>query len=472
LDFSRQQLLRTVAELQISAVYGDSIYPRSTMRLEGLWKPMREGHWASGYLPGCLWQMFEWTSDSVWRGWAKQWTAGVLKEQYRTGDHEAGFILTSSVGNGYRLTGDTAYKSVLLQGAQSLAARYNAAVGCVRSWNNYHFPVIIDGMNALQLLWWSAQNGGDPTFYDLAVSHSLKTMTNNVRADGSCYQIVDYNPSTGAILDRTNKQGYSKSSTWSRGQAWAIYGFTVAYRETRDERFLQTAQKAADYFMNNLPADYVPYWDFQAPNIPSEERDASAAAIAASGLLELSTIVAWSGSGQKYRDAACHILASLCSPAYRAVGTNSRGILLHGVGNRMNESRDAGEVDVSLIYADYYFIEALLRYKKVIKSTVAVNRSPGIVLSTIDLFQNYPNPFNGKTILSYELAMDGEADLSIYSVLGEKVRTLKNGLHVKGRHTLTWDGNDESGNPVSSGVYYYQLNASKSAITKRMLLVK
>jgi hypothetical protein len=138
----------------------------------------------------------------------------------------------------------------------------------------------------------------------------------------------------------------------------------------------------------------------------------------------------------------------------------------------MNESRDAGEVDVSLIYADYYFIEALLRYKKVIKSTVAVNRSPGIVLSTIDLFQNYPNPFNGKTILSYELAMDGEADLSIYSVLGEKVRTLKNGLHVKGRHTLTWDGNDESGNPVSSGVYYYQLNASKSAITKRMLLVK
>ncbi len=472
LDFSRQQLSRTVAELQNSAVYGDSIYPRSTLRVEGRWKPMTEGHWASGYLPGCLWEMFEWTSDNVWRGWAERWTADVLKERYRTGDHEAGFIVSSSVGNGYRLTGDTAYRSVLLQTARSLATRYDAIVGCVRSWNSYHFPVIIDGMNALQPLWWAAQNAGEPSFYDLAVSHSLKTMENNIRPDGSCYQIVDYNPSTGAILDRTNKQGYLKSSTWSRGQAWALYGFTIAYRETKDGRLLQTAQRAADYFINNLPVDYIPYWDFQAPNIPSEEKDVSAAAIAASGLLELSTIVSENDARQNYRNAAAHILASLCSSAYLAAGTNSRGILLHGVGNRMNENRDAGEVDVSLIYADYFFIEAMLRYKKIYAPTVVVDGSLDAVPSVIFLSQNYPNPFNGKTIVSYELPEQGQVDLSIYSVLGKKVRTLMNGFRLSGKHWVTWDGNDEMGSPVASGPYYYQLKTNKSAMTKRMILVK
>jgi len=472
LDFSRQQLTRTVAELLNSADYGNSIYPRSTSRVDGRWGPMSEGHWASGFLPGCLWQMYQWTSDSVWREWAERWTAGVLKEQYRTGDHEAGFILPSSVGHGYRLTGDTVYRSVLLQAARSLATRYNALVGCVRSWNTYHFPVIIDGINALQPLWWAAKNGGDPSFYDLAVNHSLKTMENNIRPDGSCYQIVDYNPSTGAILDRTNKQGYLKSSTWSRGQAWAIYGFTIAYRETRDGRFSQTAQRAADYFINNLPADHVPYWDFQAPNIPDEEKDVSAAAIAASGLLELSTIVLENDARQKYRDAAVQILASLCSSAYLAAGTNSRGILLHGVGNRMNESRDAGEVDVSLIYADYFFIEAMLRYKKITAPAVAVDASLSAVPNTIYLFQNYPNPFNRNTVVTYELPANSVTELSVYNLLGKRVKTLQEGVQLSGRHWVNWDGSDESGHAVASGAYYYRLRTNKSSILKRMILIK
>jgi len=472
LDFSRQQLTRTVAELQNSAAYGDSVYPRSTSRADGRWKPMSEGHWASGFLPGCFWLMYEWTSDNVWKSWAERWTAGVLKEQYRTKDHEAGFIIPSSVGHGYRLIGDTLYRTVLLQAAKTLVTRCNSNVGCIRSWDNYHFPVIIDGMNALQLLWWASKNGGGSSFRDLAVSHSVKTMENNIRPDGSCYQIVDYDPATGVVLDRTNKQGYSKSSTWSRGQAWAIYGFTVAYRETRDERFSQTARSVADYFINNLPFDYVPYWDFQAPNIPNEEKDVSAAAIAASGLLELSTIVFDNEAREKYWNAAQHILASLCSPSYLAAGTNSRGILLHGVGNRMNENRDAGEVDVSLIYADYFFIEAMLRYKKIAAPTVAVDASLSSVPGTIYLYQNCPNPFNGKTVVSYEVPGNGEVDLSIYSLLGKKVKTLVDRLQVSGRHTVTWDGSDESGSPVASGAYYCRLRTDKSVVMKRMLLIK
>ena len=471
LDFSRQQLTRTVAELLNSAAFGDSIYPRSTFRVDGRWKPMPEGHWASGFLPGCLWLMYEWTSDTVWKGWAERWTAGVLKEQHRTKDHEAGFIIPSSVGKGYRLTGDTAYRNVLLQAARSLATRYRTSVGCIRSWDNYHFPVIIDGMNALQLLWWASKNGGDSIFRDLAISHSLKTMANNVRPDGSCYQIVDYDSTSGAVLDRTNKQGYTKSSAWSRGQAWAVYGFTAAYRETGDERFSQTARIVADYFINKLPFDYVPYWDFQAPNIPNEEKDVSAAAIAASGLLELSTIVFGNEAREKYRNAAQHILASLCSSAYLAAGTNSRGILLHGVGNRMNQDRDDGEVDVSLIYADYFFIEAMLQYKKIAAPTVAVDASLSVP-STIHLFQNYPNPFNGKTVVSYEVPGNGEVDLSIYSLLGKKVKTLVDRLQVSGRHTVTWDGSDESGSPVASGAYYCRLRTDKSVVMKRMLLIK
>jgi hypothetical protein len=332
--------------------------------------------------------------------------------------------------------------------------------------------VIIDGMMALQLLWWASKNGGESQLYDLALSHSVKTAENNIRPDGSSFQIVDYSPSTGAILDRTNKQGYTKTSTWSRGQAWAIYGFAIAYRETGDERFSQTAQKAADFFINNLPADHVPYWDFQAPNIPSEEKDASAAAIAASGLLELSSVLRETGAVQTYRDAACSILASLCSPAYLASGTESRGVLLHGVGNRMNPDRDAGEVDVSLIYADYLFIEAMLRYKKLAPVGVFADRSRAIGSGAIRLFQNYPNPFNATTIVSYDLPGSGQTELSVYDLLGERVRTLTDAFQSAGLHQASWDGNNEAGNPVASGLYFYRLRTGLSTITRQMLVIR
>jgi unsaturated chondroitin disaccharide hydrolase len=219
-------------------------------------------------------------------------------------------------------------------------------------------------MMALEMVFWASKNGGDPSWYNKAVSQATKTMQNNVRPNGSVWQIVDYNPSTGGIFGKYNKQGYNDNTTWSRGQAWGICGFTIAYRETLDPNYLTTAKKIANYFIDHLPTDYVPYWDFNAPEHSDapQVRDSSAAAIAASGLLELSTFVSEPSKG-KYQNAAINILDSLSSPAYLAEGTSSMGILLHGTGN----GNSGGEVDTSLMYGDHFYIEALKRYEELLR---------------------------------------------------------------------------------------------------------
>ena len=209
----------------------------------------------------------------------------------------------------------------------------------------------------LELLFWASKHGGKREWYDMAVSHALKTMVNHARADGSTYQIVNYNPTSGAIVLEATKQGYNTESTWSRGQAWAVYGFTMAYRETGDVRFLETARKTADYFISHLPADQVPFWDFELPDTTGQPKDSSAAAIASSGLIELSQREADAQRSAAYLSAARNILISLSSPAYLAQGTTNHAVLLHGTQNKPD-----GKYDRGLIYGDYYFIEALLRY--------------------------------------------------------------------------------------------------------------
>lgn len=357
LRFAKKQLLKTVAEV------GDTAkFPRSTME-NGKWKTKPSGNWTSGFFPGSLWYMYEWTSDKTWRSRAERWTASLEREKNNTGTHDVGFMIFCSFGNGYRLTGNENYKEVILQAAQSLATRFNPSVGCIKSWDfmgENKFPVIIDNMMNLEILFWAAKNGGKKEWYDMAVSHALKTMRDHVRDDGSTYQVVLYDAATGEVQRKQTRQGYTDESTWARGQAWGLYGFTMTYRETGDGRFLKTAKKLADYFIDHLPADHVPYWDFNAPSIPDEERDASAGAIASSGLLELSALVSEQKLKKKYRNTALNILKSLSSPGYLAKGTDSSGILLHGVGFKQRGK----EVDVSLIYADYYFIEALLRALK------------------------------------------------------------------------------------------------------------
>jgi unsaturated chondroitin disaccharide hydrolase len=342
-------------------------YPRIGLT-NGEWQISKAEKWTSGFFGGSLWYLYEAMPDRGIQALAEKWTVGLSEQKNNVLHpgigHDIGFIIYNTFGHGYRLTGNQAYKEVILHASTSLASLFNPQVGCTRSWtwgkDRWDFPVIIDNMMNLEMLFWAAKNGGDRTWYDLAVSHALKTMENHVRSDGSTYQVVDYNSSTGEVIKRIKWQGYSVESTWSRGQAWAIYGFTVAYRETRDRRFLNTAQKLADYFIKYLPEDYIPYWDFQSPDIPNTNRDASAAAIAASSLLELSTLVSQPKEKEKYLQTAKNILITLCSPQYLTKGSNESAILKHSVGSFPH----GGEIDVSLIYADYYFIEALLRYRQ------------------------------------------------------------------------------------------------------------
>jgi len=369
-NFIEQQLANTMNELTTNPMYAnpDSNYPRST-GTDGKWLPYGIGtegyvHWAGGFIPGSLWYVYQHTSDPMWQQWAQSWTNKLNYERTRTKDHEAGFIVPRSFGLGYKITGNPNYKQAIIDSTTSLLTRYNPTVGCIKSWNSYNFPVIVDGTIMLEMVFWASKNGGDPSWYNKAVSQATKTMQNNIRPNGSVWQIVDYNPSTGGILGKYNKQGYDDNTTWSRGQAWGIYGFTMIYRETLDTNFLQTAKRCADYFIDHLPTDYVPYWDFNAPEHSDalQVRDSSAAAIAASGLLELSTFVSEPSKGE-YQNAAINILDSLSSPAYLAEGTNSMGILLHGTGN----GKSGGEVDTSLMYGDHFYIEALKRYEELLR---------------------------------------------------------------------------------------------------------
>jgi unsaturated chondroitin disaccharide hydrolase len=340
---------------------GDTLrFPRAT-KANGEWGTVPITDWTSGFVPGCLWYLYEYSKDSSIRSAAERWTGKLEPIEYFTGNHDIGFMIFNSYGNAYRLTGNPAYKQVVLQAARTAMKRYNPRVGCIKSWENqrWQYPVIIDNMMNLELLFWAVQQGEDSSLYRAAVSHAEHTMKNHFRADGSTFHVVNYDTATGNTIGGYTAQGYADSSVWARGQAWSIYGFTMAYRYTRDERFLHTAERAAGYFIAHLPEDHIPYWDFKAPNIPNEPRDASAAAVAACGLLELSTMTANAADAKKYFSEAESMIRSLASGSYSAEGSPSRGITLHSV-----TSKPAGaEVDVTLIYADYYLLEALLKYR-------------------------------------------------------------------------------------------------------------
>ena len=318
------------------------------------WNLAVSSQWTSGFFPGSLWFMYENTLDNSWMTRATSQTASMLSQDTNASDHDIGFKILGSYGNAYRITRDPSYLSVIQTAAQAMTTLYRPAAGVIESWPNYdsHITVIIDNMMNLELLFFAAQNGGDPSWYDMAVSHAVKTMQNHVRPDGSTFHVVDYNPD-GTVYSRFTVQGAGNNTTWSRGQAWAIYGFTMTYRYTHDPRFLATAQSAADYFLNNLPPDFVPYWDFS--KCCTAPRDSSAAAIAAAGLLELSTYVA-STDQARYRTAALNIQSSLSSPAYLGNPLTTDGILLHGSANV-----PGGDFDKSLIYGDYYFIQGCYR---------------------------------------------------------------------------------------------------------------
>lgn len=324
---------------------------------------VRASDWTAGFVAGSLWYLFEYSGDWAFRVAAEARTATLEGQQTSTGTHDVGFMLGSSFGNGLRLTGNQAYAGVLVTGASSLASRFNAAVGATRSWSwgSWSFPVIVDNLMNLELLFRATELGGGASYAEMAALHALTTLREHYRPDASSYHLVDFDPSSGAVVSKETRQGLADGSAWARGQAWGLYGFTMCYRESSDARFLDHALRIADFLVDNpdIPADGVPYFDFSAPATPGvlALRDASAAAIIASALLGLQNFAAEAAS-QRYRAFALKILGTLATPEYTAApGTNGHFLLMHSVGDYPR----AGEVDAAINYADYYYLEALLR---------------------------------------------------------------------------------------------------------------
>lgn len=356
-----QVMLKEIAAAKKAATDSLLVSPRS-IEQDAL-KLVRPKDWTSGFFPGQLWFLYEMTGKQEWRSQAEIFTAKIEHQQYDHTTHDVGFKIYCSAGTGYRLTGNEHYKNVIVNAAKTLSRRFNSNAGAIKSWDHmshrWKYPVIVDNMMNLELLFAATKLSGDSSFYKVAVSHADVTLKNHFRTDNSSYHVVDYDTvNAGKILSKNTHQGYADESAWARGQAWALYGYTVCYRETKNKVYLQQAEKVATYILNhpNLPKDMIPYWDFNAPGIPDEPRDASAAAIIASALYELSLYS--KASYQKTADKIIHHLTK----KYRApLGSNKGFLLVHSTGNKPFKS----EIDEPLVYADYYYLEAMIRAKKI-----------------------------------------------------------------------------------------------------------
>ena len=346
---------------QLEGRLTDETLPRSVAS-DGKFIPSNIRWWCSGFYPGSLWYIYEYTGDKTFRELAEKNTFKLYPLKQKGTDHDLGFQMNCSFGNAYRITGEQKSLEPIHTSARVLAGRFSPVTGVIRSWDfvrkgrDWKYPVIIDNMMNLELMFKATEFSGDSTYYNIAVKHADRTMKEHFRDDYSCYHVVDYDLTTGDVRGRCTAQGYADDSAWARGQAWAVYGYTACYRYTGDKRYLDHARKVAGFMLDdkNMPADLVPYWDYDAPNIPNEPRDVSTAAIIASAFYEMYT---YTGDGL-YKQKADRIVESLSSPAYRApVGGNGGFLLMHSVGSIPHGSN----IDVPLNYADYYFLEALIR---------------------------------------------------------------------------------------------------------------
>lgn len=356
ISFSAEQYSLMINKIEDSARI---VNPKSF--IEGKMKYIPATEWTSGFFPGSLWYLYELTGDEKWKPLAIKYTEALDSIQNYTGNHDVGFMIYCSYGNGLRLTGNQAYENVIINAAKSLSTRFIPEAGIIQSWNanksrDWECPVIIDNMMNLELMFEATKLSGDSSYYNIAITHANNTIKNHYRPDYSSWHVIDYNKSDGTVRRKITHQGFSDESTWSRGQAWGVYGFTMCYRETGDPAYLEQAIKSADYFLNhpNFPEDGVPYWDLSSTDIPNTYRDASAGAILASALYELSGY----SENKDYKSIADNIISTLSGPEFRALpGENGDFILMHSVGNLPSNS----EIDVPLNYADYYYLEALKR---------------------------------------------------------------------------------------------------------------
>lgn len=364
LMYCAKQTRQTLLELQ---PIDYTMMPRNILQHQTKWnlRKATKDEWTAGFWPGILWYDYEFTKDPVIKADAEKYTSSLEFLSHTPAyDHDLGFIVFTSYGNAYRLTGNTDYKRVILQTADTLATLFNPKVGTILSWprmvkeKGWPHNTIMDNMINLELLFWASKHGGGKRLYDIAVKHAQTTMKYHFRKDYTSYHVALYNAQTGKFIKGVTHQGYSDSSMWARGQAWAIYGYTMCYRETKRKEFLDFAQKVAEPYLVRLPKDLVPYWDFSAPDIPNAPRDASAAAIVASALIDLSHYVKDKSRSGRYQSLAIGMLASLSSEKYQSRASNP-SFLLHSTGHWPNNS----EVDASINYADYYYLEALLKLR-------------------------------------------------------------------------------------------------------------
>lgn len=370
-DFAAQQL--RIALAGVDSVLASPVMqsekpkfmPRSIMP-DGTVRYSATRDWTSGFFPGMLWYMYEYTGDPFWREQASRMTELLESELTNTGTHDLGFMINDSYGNALRLTGEGRWREGVTKAASTLATRYSDTVRSIKSWDarpsrDWTFPVIIDNMMNLELLINATGLTGDSSFYDMAVAHANTTMKNHFRDDHSSFHVVDYDPATGEVRHRNTHQGLADSSSWARGQAWALYGFTAMYRHTGDQRYLSQAQSVADRIFSfpTMPDDLIPYWDFDDPDIPDAPRDVSAATITASALYDLSLCPVPGAAG--YKRQADTIIANLTDHYRVAPGSNHGFLLLSSVGNKSS----GDEIDTPINYADYYFLEALIRKNKI-----------------------------------------------------------------------------------------------------------
>lgn len=355
IDHARFQLKEAAVEFAPTEGFPRSMMPK--------YKCVDVQDWTSGFFPGSLWLAYNLTGDAQLQADAVKYTDRLEGIQYFKGTHDLGFMVFCPFGNRQLTEGDARSAEVIVEASKSLISRADSTIGLIRSWDfgEWNYPVIIDNMMNLEMLFWASKHTGDPIYRDVAVRHADITMKNHFRDDCSSYHVVSYNDD-GTVQSQGTFQGYSDSSAWARGQAWGLYGYTMCYRETGDEKYLDHAKRIAAFIMNNpaTPADRIPYWDYNAPDIPEAPRDASAAAVISSALLELSTLVP-EAEGKEYFDYGQTLLVNLSSDDYLAQkGTNGGFILEHSVGHWPAES----EIDTPLNYADYYYLEAIGRYLK------------------------------------------------------------------------------------------------------------
>ncbi|MDR3219127.1 MAG: glycoside hydrolase family 88 protein [Dysgonamonadaceae bacterium] len=370
LNYCNKQLHKTLVAIQKK-----DCMPRNIPDSLTTWQlvSVEIGEWTVGFWPGILWYNYENTLYKQDADIATYYT-DLLKPltTLPAYDHDLGFQLFCSYSNAYRLTGKEAYKQILLNAADTLATLFNPTVGTILSWprevtnRNWPHNTIIDNLINLEMLYWAAKNGGDKKLYDIATQHAEISMAHHFREDGGCYHVTLFDTIDGHFIKGMTHQGYADSSLWARGQAWAIYGYTMVYRETQDKKFLRFAEKVTDLYLSRLPEnEFVPFWDFDAPDIPNEPRDASAAAIVASALLELSCLEDNKQKAEEYKTAATNMLMELSSDKYQSRETKP-SFLQHSTGHWPDKS----EIDAAIIYADYYYIEALIGYKKMLTASV------------------------------------------------------------------------------------------------------